>query len=197
METGVFYKPLLEEYLNFIKGIIKLFYVTRGNTMKIKFKNDTENLENIQHVQSTNFKRAKYFLKISAIILVFDLLTYLIALELNLKDFGIFFEIASLFFVMLSFISITKQNLKSSKIFILLSSFSLLPLALYDILEILINLEYYLYRFFNKYISIGDFLFLTIFAIFTTNYLAYKCILKTNPEFIKSSANKDWFYEEK
>lgn len=163
--------------------------------MKIKFKSNEEIQKNIEHIANTNFKKASFLMKISIFILIFDLFTYLIALELSLFDFGLYFEIFSIIFAILSVLNLNKKNLEDSKRNILISTVPLLFLQIYDILVMCINWEDYLYNALYGYIYFEDILALFLLAIIILNLKSYKMINEIGKDLVELG-DKDWFYKE-
>lgn len=163
--------------------------------MKIEFKTQNQQQENIDHLKDTYTKKAAYLMKISIFILIADLFTYVLALQLGAFDFGIFFEIFALIFAILSVLSINKKEIYSSKSNILLSTAPIFLLQLYDIIEMIINLDIYLERFLYGEYYITDLWAVSLILILILNYKSYNLIKKCEKETI-STENKNWFYEE-
>ena len=141
--------------------------------MKIKFKSNEEKQKNIEHIANTNSKKAAFFMKISIFILIFDIFTYVLALSFSLYDFGLYFEILSLIFAIISVLNLNKNNLDSSKRNILISTVPILFLQIYDILVIFINWQDYLYNALCGYIYLEDILALSILGILLLNLKSY------------------------
>ena len=164
--------------------------------MKIHFKTQEQIDKNKQLKKETNQKKAAHFLGISILILLFDLLTYAVALVIDLFDFGIFFESISLVFAILALFACNKNDFKNTKKYILLSSLPIFILASYDAVVTLINIDIYLQRFVYGYITFTDLLAITLFLILFFNYLSYACIRKIETVPNNEEINKNWFYEE-
>ena len=164
--------------------------------MKIRFKTQEQIDKNTQLKKETNRKKASYFLGFSVFILLFDLLTYAVALMMNLFDFGIFFELFSLIFAILAILACNKENFSKTKLYILISSFPIILLAGYDIVENLVNMDFYLTKLMYRYIEFTDLLAITIFLILFFNFIAYSCIKRIETTSNDDEVNKNWFYEE-
>lgn len=161
----------------------------------IKFKNKESQQKNIEHIANNSFKESAFFMKITLGILIFDLFTYIIALQFNAFDFGIFFEIFSLIFALLSIFSLNKKELHSSKINILLSTAPILFLQLYDIIIMFINWEEFLFKIMYGYIFLEDILALSLILILIFNFISYITLKKIGTD-LATTGNKNWFYEE-
>ena len=98
--------------------------------LMFKFKFKEEQQQNKEHITNISFIEAAFYMKITIFILIFDLFTYVVALQFNSFDFGIFFEIFSLLFSILAVLSLNKKEIHSSKINIILSTVPILLLQL-------------------------------------------------------------------
>ena len=149
----------------------------------------------MEHISNTKFKKAAFFMKISIFILIFDLFTYVVALQFSLFDFGLYFEIFATIFAVLSVLALNKKNLDSSKRNILISTVPILFLQIYDILVMCINWEDYLYNAIYGYIYFEDILALSILAILILNLKSYKLLNEIGKDLVEIG-DKDWFYKE-
>lgn len=161
----------------------------------IKFKSKEVQQKNMEHIANNCFKEAAFFMKLSLGVLIFDLFTYIIALQFNAFDFGIFFETFSLIFAALSIFSLNNKEISSSKINILLSTAPILFLQLYDIVIMFINWEGYLFNILFGYIYLEDILALTLILILIFNFISYQTLKKIGTD-LAVNGNKNWFYEE-
>ena len=165
--------------------------------MKIRFKTPDEIQKDIALKKNTLQKKASYFLGFSVFILIFDLFTYIVALMMNLFDFGIFFELFALAFAIIAILKCNKGNFKSTKNCIILSSLPIFILASFDTLETIVNIDIYLTKLFTGYVTITDLLAITLFLILLFNYIAFSCMKKIeNQQQVNAEISKDWFYEE-
>ena len=161
----------------------------------IKFKSKEVQQKNMEHIANNCFKEAAFFMKLSLGVLIFDLFTYIIALQFNAFDFGIFFETFSLIFAALSIFSLNNKEISSSKINILLSTVPILFLQLYDIVIMFINWKGYLFNILFGYIYLEDILALTLILILIFNFISYQTLKKIGTD-LATNGNKNWFYEE-
>ena len=161
----------------------------------IKFKSKEVQQKNMEHIANNCFKEAAFFMKLSLCVLIFDLFTYIIALQFNAFDFGIFFETFSLIFAALSIFSLNNKEISSSKINILLSTAPILFLQLYDIVVMFINWKGYLFNILFGYIYLEDILALTLILILIFNFISYQTLKKIGTD-LATNGNKNWFYEE-
>ena len=148
--------------------------------------------EEKEFIKKINIDKAKNKTIVPILLIIISLLTYVLPLIYGEFDFGIFFEVISFFFLLLSRSYMTKYDVDRSKRYVICSMLAIGWLLVYDIIFLISSIQ-----------DIVDFTFLgfdyVFFEILSLLYLASlfrinKALSKAdNP--IKYKESTDWFYE--
>lgn len=143
-------------------------------------------------IKKVNIDKAKNKTRVSILLIVVSLLTYIVPLICGEFDFGIVFEIISLFFLLVARNYMSKYDESKAKRYIICSMLSIGWILIYDIIvfvasiEDIVDLAFLGYDyFFGEILSI-----LYLILLFAINRDLAKA---DNP--VKYKENTDWFYE--
>ena len=143
-------------------------------------------------IKNVNIDKAKNKTIACIILTVISLLSYVIPLILGTFDFGMIFEIMTLFFILVARFYMSKYDIKRSKRYILLAIICICGLLIYDI----VNILFYASNVLDFTILSFEFVFQECFTILDLFilFIVSKSLMKAcNPEKYKEST--DWFYE--
>ena len=164
---------------------------------------ENEELKNKKHIEKINNERALFFLKICIAIFIFSGVTYAIGISLYQSfDFGLIFELVSFVFTVLAFFKIEDKQYKKAKTYIIIAMIPLGWLIIYDLFNLLVNLEEVLVNVFIYYFSIDRFFYylapylydVTSVAIVFLLFFTYKIINRADGTEKKNNPT-DSFYE--
>lgn len=165
--------------------------------------NKITDIKNKKHIQEVYKDKANTFLNICIIILVFDALTYLIAIyAYNAFDFGFIFEAISFLFILFAKAKLSDNDFYLSKIGIIISMIPIGLLILYDFMHLLANIKevvaevvYYFYSFDRFFYYLLPYLVdIALVALIFLLYKALSSINKVNGSTI-SNNYVDTFYD--
>ena len=164
---------------------------------------ENEELKNKKHVENVNNEKAVFFLKICIAIFILSGITYVIGISLyNSFDFGLIFELISFIFTILAFLKIKDKQYKRAKTYIIIAMIPLGWLIIYDLFDLLMNLQEVLANVFIYYFSMDRFFYylapylydVTSVAIVVSLFFAYKAINRADGT-NKNNNPIDSFYE--
>ena len=143
-------------------------------------------------------------LKIVLGILIFDFITYFIFGAMGQFDFGIFFELVTLVFVITAMKKAKEKSIYDSKKNIIVAMLPIGWLLVYDFIDLLSHsgqiiaelTEYYQNLDFLFYGYTLDLVDVTLIAIITLLFAGYVSLSKSNGE-ERYKGSTDWFYDQK
>lgn len=138
-------------------------------------------MEEDKHIKKVYCDKASKYLKICIGILIFNGLTYLLAILLdNSFDFGIIFETITFIFILLTLHSIARNNLYSAKRNNIVSMIPIGWLIIYDFIDLLINIDEVAIEVSNYYLSFDSyFYYLTPYLVDVTLIALIVLLYKT------------------
>lgn len=166
--------------------------------------------ENNDQKEQENFTKKIYadkairILKYVLGILIFDFATYIIYGFMGYSDFGVFFEIITLIFVIKAKNIIKEQSIDKAKTNIIISMLPIGWLLVYDFIDLLSHLGQ-ISEELKRYYSSSDFLFytytldlvdITLLLIMLLLFLSYASLCKATGD-NRYNQSTDWFYDKK
>ena len=139
-----------------------------------------------------NLDKAKKKTVIPIVLIIISLLTYIMPLLLGEFDFGIFFEIISLVFLIISRTYMSKYDVDKSKRYIICSMLSIGWILIYDIMYFIFSIQSSIDFIFMGY----EFFWTEMLSIL---YLFFLFVIERNiakaDNPVKYKESTDWFYE--
>lgn len=139
-----------------------------------------------------NLDKAKKKTVIPIVLIIISLLTYIMPLLLGEFDFGIFFEIISLVFLIISRTYMSKYDVDKSKRYIICSMLSIGWILIYDIMYFIFSIQSSIDFIFMGYEFFWTEMLSILYLFFL--FVIERDIAKAdNP--VKYKESTDWFYE--
>lgn len=148
--------------------------------------------EEKEFIKKVNIDKAKTKTIPCILLTIISISTYIIPLAFGDFDFGIFFEIATLVFIIFTRVSMSNYKIDSSKRWNILAMIPIGWLLIYDIITILTHIQDILdFTFLGGEFFLFE--FVTIFDLIILLAINKDLRKADNPEKYKEST--DWFYE--
>lgn len=139
-----------------------------------------------------NLDKAKKKTVIPIVLIIISLLTYIMPLLFGEFDFGIFFEIISLVFLIISRTYMSKYDVDKSKRYIICSMLSIGWILIYDIMYFIFSIQNSIDFIFMGYEFFWTEMLSILYLFFL--FIIERDIAKAdNP--VKYKESTDWFYE--
>ena len=139
-----------------------------------------------------NLDKAKKKTVIPIVLIIISLLTYIMPLLFGEFDFGIFFEIISLVFLIISRTYMSKYDVDKSKRYIICSMLSIGWILIYDIMYFIFSIQSSIDFIFMGYEFFWTEMLSILYLFFL--FVIERDIAKAdNP--VKYKESTDWFYE--
>ncbi len=106
--------------------------------------------EEKRDIKKINKAKLEVILKITIGILIFNIITYVIAAQFKLFDFGIFLEIITLIFVFIAYSKSKREFISEAKTNIIIAILPISLLAIYDFIYFCFNHNELVQKYFNN-----------------------------------------------
>lgn len=167
--------------------------------------NSDENMDikNKKHIHKIYTDKATNLLKICLGLLLFDGVTYLIAIfRYNAFDFGFIFEIISFVFILIGLNRLEQDNLELTKKNIIISMVPIGGLIIYDFINLLANFQEVFVEILAYYISFDQYFYYLLpylvdpilIALIVLLYKSYSSINKADGSEVSDNYT-DVFYD--
>ena len=114
--------------------------------------------EQKEFIKKVNIDKAKKKVIISIILIILSLFTYILPMMFKIFDFGVIFEIASLIFLLISRVYMSKYDEVNSKRYVVCSIAAIGWILVYDIIRLCSYIEYAIdLIFLGRYLFYGEF----------------------------------------
>ena len=160
--------------------------------------------EEAEHIKKIYADKAGRLLKWVLGILIFDFVTYLVFILIGDTDFGVFFEIITFIFVIISIWLISKYSLEQAKSKVIIAMIPIGWLLIYDLIDLFSHIEQIVEELTNYYYNL-EFFFLDVelYLVDIPLLIILLLLFKSYTSLCKALGDKkyqestDWFYDKK